>query len=183
MLGFKKAAYAVAKVLDTAILAVSSSFTVPTVNSGGSTLTNLDMTEAQTRLDANNVPEEDRAWFFNPWCFKDLMDLTGNYFTSYDFGQDKPLIKGQLNRMLLGSPVYKTTNVPSAAAGSPAQPIISNIYAHKDAIIWAANFKDQREEEYNMDLQGDLCNVRSLYGVTINRADHGVIVARQSVSV
>lgn len=180
MLGFKKAAYAIAKQMDTTILSKSSSFTIPTINNGGTTLTNLDMTEAQTRLDAVNVPEEDRAFFFHPWCFKDLMDLTGNYFTSYDFGQQQTLIKGQFNRMLLGSPVYKTTNVPSAAAGSPAQPIISNIYAHKDAIIWAANFRDQKQEEYNMDLQGQLCNVRSLFGAVINRADHGVIIARQS---
>jgi hypothetical protein len=179
MLGYLKSAYAMAKVVDTAILANSSSFSI-TVNNGGSTITNLDLTEAQGRLDTNNVPEEDRAWFFHPWVLKDLMDLTGNYFTSFDFNQADSLIKGQINKMLLGSPVYKTTNVPSAAAGSPAQPIISNIYAHKDAIIWAANFKDSREEEYNLDLQGDLCNISSLYGTQINRTDHGVIVARQS---
>jgi len=180
MLGYKKAAYAVAKSLDSAIFAAGSS-SLPAVNNGGTTITNLDLTEAQARLDAVNVPEEDRAWFFNPWVMKDLMDLSGNYFTSLDFGQSGPLVKGQINRMILGSPAYKTTNMPSATAGSPAQPIISNLYAHKDFIIWAANFKDQRQEEYNMDLQGDLCNVRSLFGVASNRGDHGVVIARQGL--
>ena len=178
MLGYKKAAYAVAKALDTAIFAAGSS-SHPAVNSGGSTITNLDLTEAQARLDASNVPEDDRAWFFNPWVMKDLMDLSGNYFTSLDFGQSGPLVKGQINRMILGSPAYKTTNMPSAAAGSPAQPIITNLYAHKDYIIWAANFKDQRQEEYNLDIQGDLCNVRSLFGVQSNRTDHGIEIKRQ----
>ena len=178
MLGYEKAAFAVAKALDSAIFAAGSS-AHPAINSGGSTFTNLDLTEAQTRLDASTVPEEDRAWFFNPWCLKDLMDLTGNYFTSLDFGQAGPLIKGQINKMLLGSPAYKTTLMPSAAAGSPAQPIISNLYAHKDYILWAANFKDQKQEEYNLDLQGELCNVRSLFGVVSNRTDHGVVINRQ----
>ena len=178
MLGYEKAAFAVAKALDSAIFAAGSS-AHPAINSGGSTITNLDLTEAQTRLDASNVPEGDRAWFFNPWCLKDLMDLTGNYFTSLDFGQAGPLIKGQINKMLLGSPAYKTTLMPSAAAGSPAQPIISNLYAHKDYILWAANFKDQKQEEYNLDLQGELCNVRSLFGVVSNRTDHGVVINRQ----
>lgn len=182
MLGYEKAAYAVAKALDTAILAVSSSFTHPDVNDGGSTITNLDLTECQARLDTVNVPEEDRAWFLYPWVLKDLMDLSGNYFTSIDFGQSGPLIKGQISKMLLGSPVYKTTNVPQTAAGSPAQNLIENIYAHKDAIIWAANWKDAREEEYNLDLQGDLCNISSLYGVVINRADHGVRLERQATT-
>lgn len=180
MLGYKKAAYAIAKSLDTAIFAASSS-AHPAINSGGSTITNLDLTEAQTRLDAANVPEEDRAWFFNPWVMKDLMDLSGNYFTSLDFGQSGPLVKGQINRMILGSPAYKTTNMPSAAAGSPAQPIITNLYAHKDYLIWAANYRDQKQEEYNLDLQGYLCNVRSLYGVASNRTDHGVVISRQSL--
>jgi hypothetical protein len=180
MLGYKKAAYAVAKALDTAIFGAGSS-AHPAVNNGGTTITNLDLTEAKARLDASNVPDGDRAWFFNPWCVKDLMDLSGNYFTSIDFGQSGPLVKGQINRMILGSPVYSTTNIPSAAAGSPAQPIITNLYAHKDYIIWAANFKDQRQEEYNLDLQGTLCNVRSLFGVASNRTDHGVEIKRQSL--
>lgn len=181
MLGYKKASYAVAKALDTAIFAIGSS-SHPAVNNGGSSITNLDLTEAQTRLDASNVPEEDRAFFFNPWVMKDLMDLSGNYFTSIDFGQQGPLVKGQINKMILGSPAYKTTNMPSAAAGSPAQPIISNLYAHKDYIIWAANFKDQKQEEYNLDLQGELCNVRSLFGVASNRTDHGISIMRQGLT-
>jgi hypothetical protein len=182
MLGYKKASYAVAKALDTALLALGSSSTLPDVNDGGSTITNLDLTECQVRLDTVNVPEEDRAWFLYPWVLKDLMDLSGNYFTSLDFGQNGPMIKGQINKMLLGSPVYKTTNVPQTTAGSPAQPLIENLYAHKDFAIWAANFKDQKQEEYNMDLQGTLCNVRSLYGVAINRTDHGIRLERQSTT-
>ena len=93
---FKKAAYAVRDVFDDYVLALSSGFATTDVNSGGSTLTNLDITEAWTRLNANNVPSEDRNWVFNPWAIKDLYDLTGNYFTSIDFATNKPIVNGQM---------------------------------------------------------------------------------------
>jgi HK97 family phage major capsid protein len=177
---YKKAAYAVAKALDTAILALSSGFTTQAVNSGGSTLTNLDITEAWTRLNANDVPFSERFWIMNPWCVKDLFDLSGNYFTSLDFANDKPLTNGQVPRSLLGSPVYISNNIPQTAAGSPAQPLMTNIYAHKEAIGFATQMKDQVQETYDMDIQGTLCNVRSLYGASLLDGAKGVKVMRQS---
>lgn len=181
-MGFKLAAEAVAKKLDTTILALSSSFTTQAVNSGGATLTNLDMTEAWTRLNANDVPEGDRFWIFNPWALKDLYDLTGNYFVSMDFGADATLVKGFTGKGILGSPVYISTNTPSTAAGSPAQPLMTNIYAHKDAIGWAAHFKDQIEEEYSIRYQGNLYNVGSMFGASLVHGAKGVQVMRQSTT-
>lgn len=178
---YKKAAFAVAKNFDTTVLALSSSFTTTAVNSGGATLTNLDLTEAWATLNGNDVPTQERSWIFDPWCIKDLYDLTGNYFTSVDFGGGKSLVGGGNPTPLLGSPVYISTNMPSAAAGSPAQPLITNIYAHKEAIGWAAQFKEDVQEEYMLELQGTLCNVRNLYGASLLDGAKGVKVMRQSV--
>ena len=182
---YKIAAFAIKEIFDDYVLGLSSSFTVPDVNSGGSTITNKDITEAWTRLNANNVPAPERSWIFNPWAIKDLYDLTGNYFTSIDFTTYKPLVNGQVPKLLLGSPVFISTNVPETTAGSPAQNIMNNIYAHREAIGWAAQFKDQVQETkpgdgVSIDIQGTLCNVRSLYGASVLDGAKGVRVRRQN---
>ncbi|MBM4401134.1 MAG: hypothetical protein FJ045_04200 [Crenarchaeota archaeon] len=181
-MGYKLAAHAVAKKVDSDILATSDNFTTTDVNSGGSTITNLDLTEAKARIDENDVPEGDRFWIFNPWVIKDLYDLTGNYFTSMDFGADAALVKGFTGKGILGSPVYLSTNMPSAAAGSPAQPIITNLYAHKDAIGWAAHWLDQNQEDYDLRYQGTLYNVRSMFGCKMLHGAKGVQIKRQSTT-
>ena len=180
-LKFKKAAYAVAKAFDSAMLALAVS-SHPTVNSGGSTITNLDVTECWTRLNDHDVPASDRAWVFNPWCVKDLYDLTGNYFTSMDWTSEKPLTNGQMPKMLLGSPVYISTNVAQTAAGSPAQNLMNNLYIHKEAVGFAANFRDATEYEYDMDIQGYLGNVGSLYGGVLLDGYKTITLNRQSSS-
>lgn len=177
---YKKAALAVAKNFDTYVLALSSSFTTTAVNNGGSTITNLDLTEAWAVLNGNDVPTSERAWIFDPWCIKDLYDLTGNYFTNIQMSGDKGLVGGGNPAPLLGSPVFISTNMPSAAAGSPAQPLITNMYVHKEAIGFAAQFKDDVQEEYMLELQGTLCNVRNLYGASLLDGAKGVKVMRQS---
>lgn len=175
---FKNAAYVIAKSIDTAILAQSASFTNSAINAAGTAITNLDLTEAMTTLDALDVPSEERAWFMHPTTIKDLMDLTGNYFTSIDFTGTQSLVNGEITSLLLGSRVVKTTNVPTGTTGSPAATYYKNIYAHKSAIGVAMQKNVQVQEEYSVNFQGSLCNVRALYGVLALRTDHGVIVNR-----
>jgi hypothetical protein len=181
---YSKAAYAVAKAIDTQILAHSSSFS-NTVNSGGGAVTNIDLTEAQRLLDAADVPEDDRWWIFHPNLLKDLKDLTGNYFTSLDFTETKSLVKGQIHQLLLGSPVIKSTNVPTGTFGSPAASGTYGIYAHRDAIAFAMQFRPEVQETkagdgVEIDIQGKLCNVRGLYGTSLWRANHGVRIGESA---
>lgn len=181
---YSKAAYAVAKSIDTQLMAHSSSFD-NTVNSTGGTITNTDLTEAQTLLDEADVPEDDRWWVFHPRALKDLKDLSGNYFTSLDFTETQALVKGQIHYMLLGSPVIKSTNVPSTTFGSPAVSGQYNIYAHRDAVAFAMQFKPEVQETkkgdgLSIDIQGILCNVRGLYGTSAWRTDHGVRIGRSA---
>lgn len=182
---YKKASYAIAKTIDTQILAHSSSFTTTAVNNGGSTLTFTDLSEAYTRLNDNNVPSEERMWFLNPWAIHDMLTLSGNYFTSMDFADEKSVIRGYQGKSLLQSPVISTTNTPSGSTGSPAINAVTNVYAHKEAIFQAYQFRPEVQESgpkdgITIDLQGQLCNVRALYGTSLGRGDHGVRVLRQS---
>lgn len=177
-LNFKNAGYVIAKAVDTAILDDSANYTNSAVNTAGTSVANTDLTQCQYVLDALDVPEEDRMWFMHPVVIKDLFDLSGNYFTSIDFTDTKALIKGQLQRMLLGSPVVKTTNVPTGTTGSPAATYYKNIYAHKQATGVAMQWQPEVQEERSVNFQGDLCNVRALYGIKTLRANHGVILNR-----
>jgi hypothetical protein len=186
-LEYRNAAYAIAKAVDTAILANSSSFD-NTVNSGGGTITNKDLTQALTNLDEADVPETDRTWLFSPASLQDLMDLSGNYFTSFDFAGAKTLVEGTrglLSDMILGSPAIKTTNLPTGSFGSPATSGVYNLYAHRDAIAYAMQFRPTVEETkpgdgVEINIQGQFCNVYTLYGTTAWRTDHGVRIGRSS---
>lgn len=176
-LNFRNAGYAIAKAIDTAIFARSSEFTNAAINTAGTAIVPADLTEAQQVLDDLDVPEgEERGWFLSPATIKDLMDNSGNYFTSLDFTMTPSLVYGQLHYLLLGSPVFKTTNLPTGTTGSPSTTYRKNIYAHREAIGVAMQIAPEVQEEYNLDLQGDLCNVRALYGTVCLRPASGVII-------
>lgn len=176
-LNFRNAGYAIAKAIDSAIFARSSEFTNAAINTAGTAVVPADLTEAQETLDNLDVPEgEERGWFLSPSTIKDLMDNSGNYFTSLDFSQTQSLVYGQLHYLLLGSPVYKSTNLPTGTTGSPATTYRKNIYAHKEAIGVAMQIAPEVQESYEVDLQGTLCNVRALYGTVCLRPESGVII-------
>lgn len=177
----REATYAVAKSIDSGILAEVVDFSVnPIVNETTPTtaLTNISLTRAKYLLDANDVPFDDRAWFFQPQVEKDLMDLTGNYFTSIDFGTDKPFVKGRLSRPLLGSDAVITNNLPSGTAGSPATTYYKNAYFHRSAIGCVMQRDVDVQKEYILEAQGWLHNVRAMYGTTTLRGNHGVMLYR-----
>lgn len=161
------AGQAVAAAIDTDILAESANFT-GSVGTDNVALTNIEFTEAKETLDVANVPMQDRFWILNPQAEKDLLDLSGNYFTSMDFANEKSLVTGQIGRIILGSPAYFSNNTPAGAAGHV------NVYAHKQAVGVAIQMGQETQSESSVNFQGTLGNVRALYGVGTLRADHGV---------
>jgi hypothetical protein len=167
----------IADAIDTDILAESSNFTNAAVGTAGNAITNLTLVSAKETLDVLDVPSEERFWILDPRCEADLLNLTGNYFTSIDFANEKSLIKGQVGRIILGSPAYFTTNLPTGTTGSPAATSYrKNIYAHKQAIGVAMQKNVETQSDYRVDKQGTLGNVRAVWGVGTLRPDHGVIV-------
>lgn len=173
--------YAIAKDIDDTIADEFDEFEANTIVNGTTPTTALDkndLLDAQKTLDALDVPAEDRVWVFHPNVIRDLMADSGNYFTSLDFTDTKSLVKGQLGYLLLGSPIVKTTNLNTGTSGSPVSTYYKNAYFHKSAIAIAMQRDVEYQEQYDIDLQGWMVNARSLYGTTVLRADHGVLIYR-----
>lgn len=174
-LSAKESMYAVEKTIDTYILSKSADWTNSAVGTAGQAITNLICTSAKEALDIVDVPAEDRFWILDPRCRTDLFNLTGNYFTSMDFAGEKAMLNGKVG-MILGDPVYFSTNLPTATTGSPATTYRKNIYAHKQAIGVVLQRDADYEIEYDIDTQGWIGNTSALFGASALRLDHGVIV-------
>lgn len=173
--------YQIAKYIDDIIFDETDNFVVNQVQNiltPTSALTKNHLLDAQKTLDALDVPTEDRVWFFHPNVIRDLMADTGNYFTSLDFTDTQALVRGQLQYLLLGSPVVKTTNLNSGTAGSPVSTYYKNVYLHKSAIAIAMQKEVEYQEQYDVDYQGTLINARTLFGTATLRSDHGVLIYR-----
>lgn len=177
----KRAGYIVSKHIDSTVLSEGLNFSANTIQNETTPTTAITLAQliaCQATLDKADFPESDRVWFLYSQVLQDMMGLSGNYFTSLDFSQTQSLVKGQISQLLLGSPVVKTTNMPTGTSGSPVSTYRKNMYFHKSAIALAMQKDVQYQEEYELDLQGTLCNVRALYGTTTLIPTGGVLLYR-----
>lgn len=177
----KRAGYIVSKHIDSTVLSEGLNFSENTIQNETTPTTAITLAQliaCQATLDKADFPESDRVWFLYSQVLQDMMGLSGNYFTSLDFSQTQSLVKGQISQLLLGSPVVKTTNMPTGTSGSPVSTYRKNMYFHKSAIALAMQKDVQYQEEYELDLQGTLCNVRALYGTTTLIPTGGVLLYR-----
>lgn len=176
----RAAGYAIAKQIDTDVAALADSLTTTDINVPAATAQTGDLTvthiiDAYTTLNNNDVPETDRCWVFHPSAYGELLKISGSYFISYDFRQGRPLETGLIGQ-ILGSPVYQSTNVDTASAGSPAETAYNNLYFHKQAFGLAMQVKPTVEIGRDLDTMGELGSVRAAYGVKVLRGNAGVCV-------
>jgi hypothetical protein len=177
-LAMRQSGEAVARVIDSAIHTEAiSGFTGTAQNDPAAAqvddLALGDIVGAYVALNSSDVPSTDRAWVFHPSAYGELLSISGNYFTSFDFRQGRPLENGMIGQML-GSPVYQSTNVGTKSEGSPAETAYANLYFHRDALGVAMQHTPEVESAYDIDTQGILGNVRAGYGLKTLRADHGL---------
>lgn len=165
----RAATYAISKAIDTTVAAEGASLTTTDINTAANAVILDDILEAYETLNSNNVPVTERAWVFRPSAYRDLLNLAGNHFISSDFTSGRPLENGKIGE-ILGSPVYQSTNIAVDGTGG------RNLYFHKQAFGLAMQKSPKVESEYYMEAQGDMCNVRTLYGVTTLRPDFGVVI-------
>ena len=180
-LKMKRAGYIIAKDVDSKTLSEGLNFSANSIQNETTPTTAVTLAQliaCQATLDKLDVPEDERAWFLYPTVLQDMMGLSGNYFSSLDFSQSQAIVKGQISQLLLGSPVVKTTNLPTGTSGSPVSTFRKNMYFHKSAIGLAMQKDIEYQEAYDMDLQGTLCNARALYGTATLRSNHGVLLYR-----
>ncbi|MFA6445742.1 MAG: phage capsid protein [Candidatus Paceibacterota bacterium] len=174
------AGIAIATKIDSTLLALQSDLTATDINTPAAADQTGDLTlahiiSAYTTLNSSNVPTGDRAWVFHPTAYGELLGISGNYFTSFDFRNGKPLENGVIGS-ILGSNVYQSSNVATLSTGSPAETGYANMYFHKDAFGLAMVETPTVSMSWDEDTMSDLGSVRAAWGVKTLRADHGVVI-------
>ncbi len=165
----QKMGYALAKKVDTDLLALGASLTKST----GDSATNITATTIETAIafiESSNVPREDCAFFFHPNVYYgELMKSQKLVDASY-YGTEV-LSKG-MHSTLYGIPVYILSQVPSGTAGTEGGH--RNLLVHRDAIVYAiarggAKMSQKQPEALRTTLFADV-----IYGKSILRADGGI---------
>jgi len=160
-------AYAAAASLEDAIMALFDNF-AQTTGTSAAGVADSNIRAAILFLDDANVPEEGRAFFFNPRAvWTDLMAIDKFTLVNETPGGD-PVMKG-FRGYLYGIPVYVSSRIPEATGHA------TNCLAHKDAIIHASGLM-RVQTQYLQEYLGTLVTADILYGVIENRDTSGVYI-------
>ena len=173
-LRLRESTYGIAKYIDAYIAALATGFTY---NITTTSVTVANLLKAYEYLNVANVPQDERAWVFYPTILSDLIALTSGFFIQTLSSDEKSLMTGKVGT-ILGSPVYLSTNIYGSTSGSPASTVYANMYFHKSAIGLAMLKKPEIESEYFLDAQGELINVRTLFGAVVLDAKRGCTITR-----
>lgn len=164
--------FALAKAIDTSILAEYANVTAGNIQTAVASLTFNGVVDATTLLDAANVPMEDRALIVNAVSLGDLRKLVE--FSSWDKTGREGVRESEMGIVgtIYGAPVYLTNAVPSAASS------YKNLLVQKSA--FAAVIQESPEMESDRDIlkKSDLLSGSTLYGVKTIRSDHAVVLQR-----
>ena len=172
-----KAGYAIAKKVDTDVLALYSSFTSTDVGTYGTDITNAVILAAIQTLDEVDVPMEDRAIIIAPSQKTALAKLDRFVRADYlgEYQKKMPTQTGPKSQRLWGDiygiPVYWTNQVPTTAA-TPTQ--THNVLFHKEALALAMQQKPRTQSEYKLEYLGWLTVADILYGVAAMRPTWGI---------
>ena len=167
----KNAAYTVANVLEVALITLFSGF-AHTVGDSGTAANDSNIRACIAYLDAADIPQEDRAWFFDPTVFwTDIMGI--DKFTLVNESGNHAVLNGAIG-VLYGIPVYITSNIPTTGGGK------YNALAQKDAIVFATASLGggsgiRLQTSYLQTYLGTLVTADILYGVLENRDLAGVL--------
>jgi len=168
----KALAYAVAKQLDTAICTLFQGFS-QTAGSSSATLADSDIREAIRELDVDDVPKDDRAFFFHPnEIWGDLMAI--DKYTLLNEAGNSPINNGAV-AMLYGIPVYSTTQITATTALGRCGAL-----AHKEAIVWASLYGIETDTNYIPEYLATLITADIVYGVLENRDSAGCLIQSAS---
>lgn len=163
-----KAGYAVGKAVDSDLLALYSTLTQST-GSAGVDVDEETILEAKKQLDEADAPRSDRTLLVAPSQEKSLLRIPR--FTEADKIADsgKALKEGMLGR-IHGFDVFVSTNVPSDSG------TIKNIAFQRDAFVLATQSYPRVQAAYVLEYLGTLVVVDEIYGVSVFRNDHAVVI-------
>lgn len=163
-----RAAYALAKAIDTDIASLYSGLSQE-VGTGGSAVTDDVVRAAIETLDLQDVPREGRVFVFHPSVWSDLVKL--ERFSSVDYVANKSVVSGTLNT-LYGIPVVFTNQVVQTTAGSVTSS--HNMLFHREAFGIAFSILPTMEMARKTDYLSDYAVAHAAYGVAELRDEFAV---------
>ncbi len=170
----KNAAFTTAKALDTAIIALFTSFS-GTAGSTGTALSDANILSAVTTYTSNDGDLSEAAWILHPkTIWADLMAIDKFSLVQNTLGAD-PVLKGSIGS-LYGRPVLQSTQVISDGTDH------IGFFGNPDAIHFATaalpGAKDSMgvrlQAAYQLEWLGILVVADILFGVIENRDEAGV---------
>lgn len=184
----RNASYAVAKQLDTALVSLFSGFS-NTVGSSTAAVADSNIRAAIAYLDANDIPQEDRAFFVDPTVFWNQLQAIDRFALAINSPVQDPVAKKPM-AYLYGIPVYITTQIQYVSGTTGRY----NALAHKDALHWATSplgtggskgsvvgaMGLRVQSNYMPDYLSTLTTADVLYGVIENRDAAGVAILSQA---
>lgn len=187
------AGYALAKQVDTALLANAATFQAGTAystaviggdgttvwdgsastNTGnGSNLTDAGLRRAIQTLDDGDVPLDQRVLLINPGQKNVLLGI--DRFNSSDFIGNDPRVKSGKFGDIYGVQVYVTTNLPTVAADDTTTNYKACVLMNKEAIVHAEQMAVRTQTQYKQEWLGDLFTADTIYGTKTYRDEAGV---------
>ena len=175
------AGYALAKQVDTDLVAEAANFSNDVQFAGGGIVTaagtaDAKFTDAGFRaaiqlLDDADVPMTDRRFVISPALKNELLGTSG--YVSTDFVTGKPTETGVIGN-LYGVELYVTTNLPTENTDEKG-----SLLFHKDAIVMVEQLGVRTQTQYKLEYTGDLMVSDTIYGTSIYRPECGVRIYGQ----
>ena len=172
------AGYALAKLVDSAIIAESAGFTAQKsfveaglADEAGATTTAFNdagFREAIQILDDNNVPGDSRVFVIPPAVKREM--LGESQYISSDFVTGRPVENGKIGS-LYGVDIFVSTNLESGAGETKC------LLMHKDAIVFAEQMGVRTQTQYKQEFLADLMTADTLYGTETYRPEAGVVIS------
>jgi len=188
------AGYALAKRVDTDLLALSeglqggtvggtgaASYENAVIGSNGSTAYTGNSSNAAAIADAGirkmlltlddaDVPMDNRCMVIPPTAASTLLGLSR--FTEQQFiGSGDAIKTGKIGN-IYGVDIYVSTNCPTASGNSTTDRV--GVLMHKDAFVLAEQVGVRSQTQYKQEYLGDLFTSDTIYGVAELRNDAGV---------
>lgn len=151
--------------------------------------TDLQIRQAIRVLDANDVPQTDRAWFMHPRVFWDQIAAAQKYYDASQAGWTDSGAASSLQRsgnfgpfdrarglrgVLYGDPLFLSTNVVSNLTA------YRQIYAHRDAFAFVVQTpggqRVRLQSKYVLENLGTLVVADTIYGVAEIRDANAVLL-------
>jgi hypothetical protein len=175
----EKAGYAIAKQVDSDVLALYSSLTSTDVGTYGIDISDAVIVNALTTLNLYDMPLENRAIIIHPYQLAAIMRIDKFVKADYlgEYQRPTPVKTGPNSRYMwgeiYGTPVYYTNNIPTTA-GTPKQ--YHNVCIHKEAFALALQQAPRLQAAYWLPSLAWKVVVDVIYGVACIRPTGGVNV-------